>query len=131
MDQERLTSDVLDELVRLVAGHPSFSVAFTGCGTFPDVLYLAPEPDGPFRRLTEDLASRWPEAPPYGGTITDPTPHLTITHGAPLDQAVKAEVDVAAQLPLIVHIGHAALIAFDGTTWSLRKVLPLGHDGAA
>lgn len=131
LDQEHLTSDVLYELVHLVAGHLSFSVTFTGCGTFPDVLYLAPEPEGPFRRLTEDLVLRWPEAPPYGGTITDPTPHLTITHGTQPEQAAKVAADVAAQLPLTVRIEHAALFAFDGTTWSLRKTLLLGPDGTA
>jgi hypothetical protein len=46
------------------AGHtgatdqPSFTAAFANCGRFPDVLFLAPNPDGPFRALTADLFQR-------------------------------------------------------------------------
>ena len=130
LNDERLTSDVLDDLLRIVAGHPSFRVTFAVCGNFPDVLYLAPDPEAPFRRLTQDLVTRWPEAPPYGGTIRDPTPHLTVTHGATPDQVAKADIDMASQLPLTARIEQAALITFDGMAWSLRRALPLGKPDA-
>lgn len=46
------------------------------------VTLIPPDPDDPFRRLTADLFQRWPDDPPYGDLITDPVPHLTITHDA-------------------------------------------------
>jgi 2'-5' RNA ligase len=45
-----------------------------------DVTYLAPRPANPFTDLIAAAVARWPEFPPYGGTI-DPdsiVPHLTI-----------------------------------------------------
>jgi hypothetical protein len=59
------------EVRQLVAHHPSFTVTFADCGQFPDVLFLVPDPDDPFRALTTDLFRRWPDIPPYGGLITD------------------------------------------------------------
>lgn len=130
LNEEFLTCDVLDDLLQLVAGHPSFSVTFTRCGNFPNVLYLAPDPEAPFRRLTQDLARRWPEAPPYGGRIRDSIPHLTVTHGAPPGQVATAEIDMTTHLPLTARIEQAALITFDGTVWSPRAALPLGKSDA-
>ncbi|MGH3776339.1 MAG: 2'-5' RNA ligase family protein [Pseudonocardiaceae bacterium] len=82
LPERNLDEDVLCDVRRLVVHHRSFTVTFANCGHLPDVLFLVPDPDDPFRRLTADLFRRWPEAPPYAGLITDPVPHLTITHGA-------------------------------------------------
>ncbi len=121
-----LDEDVVRDVRRLVARHPSFTVTFAECGQFPDVLFLVPDPDGPFRCLTADLFGRWPDAPPYGGLITDPVPHLTITHGASPRKAAEAEADVTARLPFTCLIQEAWLIGFDGTRWARRASLPLG-----
>ena len=43
-----------------------------------DVLWLAPEPDQPFRALTTALHSAFPQCPPFGGIYPDVVPHLTI-----------------------------------------------------
>ncbi len=124
-DQD-LDGDVLRDVRRLVAHHPSFTVTFTNCGQFPDVLFLVPDPDAPFRRLTADLFHRWPDAPPYAGLITDPVPHLTITHGASPREAAEAQSDVTTRLPFTSAIHEAWLIGFDGTRWVRRASLPLG-----
>ena len=121
-----IDEDVVGEVRRLVARHPSFTVTFTGCGRFPDVLFLVPDPDHPFRALTTEVFGRWPEAPPYGGMITDPVPHLTITHGASLKEAAEAELDVRARLPFTCPIQQAWLIGFGGMSWNRWASLPLG-----
>jgi 2'-5' RNA ligase len=126
LPQQDLDEDVVCDVRRLVAHHPSFTVTFANCGQFPDVLFLVPDPDDPFRRLTADLFQRWPDAPPYGGLITDPVPHLTITHGASPREAAEAEADVTARLPFTCLIHEAWLIGFDGTRWARRASLPLG-----
>lgn len=122
----RAPQDVVGEVRRLVARYPSFTVTFTGCGRFPDVLFLVPDPDHPFRVLTTEVFGRWPEAPPYGGMITDPVPHLTITHGASPKEAAEAELDVRARLPFTCPIQQAWLIGFDGMRWNRWVSLPLG-----
>lgn len=126
LPQQHLDEDVVRDVRRLVAHHPSFTVTFANCGQFPGVLFLVPEPDDPFRRLTADLVQRWPDAPPYGGLITDPVPHLTITHGASPGEVAEAEADVTARLPFTCPIHEAWLIGFDGTRWARRASLPLG-----
>jgi 2'-5' RNA ligase len=126
-----IDEDVVGEVRRLVARHPSFTVTFTGCGRFPDVLFVVPDPDDPFRALTTEVFGRWPEAPPYGGLITDPVPHLTITHGASSKDAAEAELDVRARLPFTSPIQQAWLIGFDGMRWNRWASLPLGAAGPA
>ncbi|WP_406483763.1 2'-5' RNA ligase family protein [Streptomyces platensis] len=54
-------------LADLLGKYRAFDLRFERCGWFPGVLYLASEPDTQLRRLTEVVAERWPEAPPYDG----------------------------------------------------------------
>ncbi|MDQ4105013.1 MAG: 2'-5' RNA ligase family protein [Actinomycetota bacterium] len=48
LSEQDLDEDMLGDVRRLVARHPSFTVTFAGCDQFPDVLFLVPDPDGPF-----------------------------------------------------------------------------------
>jgi hypothetical protein len=66
---------------RLVAGLGPFGFALTRVGRFPGVLYLAPEPAGPFVRLTTECNARWPDFAPYGGAHDQVVPHLTVAEG--------------------------------------------------
>ncbi|MGH3902247.1 MAG: 2'-5' RNA ligase family protein [Pseudonocardiaceae bacterium] len=93
LTEQDLDEDVVRDVRRLVAHHPCFTVTFANCGQFPHVLFLVPDPDDPLRRLTTDLFQRWPDAPPYAGLITDPVPHLTITHGASPREAAEAQAE--------------------------------------
>jgi 2'-5' RNA ligase len=126
LSEQDLDEDAVRDVRQLVARHPSFTVSFASCGQFPDVLFLVPDPDDPFRRLTAEVFQRWPDAPPYAGLIIDPVPHLTITHGASPKQAAEVEADVTARLPFTWTIREAWLIGFDGTRWTHRVSLPLG-----
>jgi 2'-5' RNA ligase len=121
-----LTEPVVDELRAIVAHRAAFEVRFARCDRFPGVLFLAPAPDEPFRRLTAELVHRWPEAPPYGGEFADPVPHLTVAHVATPTELDEAERDVAARLPIAATVEAAWLIVFDGELWRPRAVLPLG-----
>ncbi|MEV0650638.1 2'-5' RNA ligase family protein [Phytomonospora sp. NPDC050363] len=47
-------------LAALFGGHRAFDVRFEQSARFPEVLYLAPTPERPFRELTEAVAARWP-----------------------------------------------------------------------
>ena len=46
--------------------------------TFPDAVWLAPEPDEELRARILELHARFPEWPPYGGEFPEPTPHATV-----------------------------------------------------
>ncbi|WP_328974207.1 2'-5' RNA ligase family protein [Streptomyces canus] len=77
-------------------------------------------PDIPFRRLTEAIADRWPEAPPFGGQFDEVVPHLTIAQGQ--DDAVldEAEADLRRRLPITARVSSVDLLVHDGTSWQQR-----------
>ena len=52
---------LLEELRALFATQPSFSFSLPRVARFPDVAWLAPVPDAPFRRLTELIVSSYPD----------------------------------------------------------------------
>ena len=69
-----------------------FDVRFVAALRWPGVVYLEPEPMWPFRALMDRLAIQYPEFPPYGGTIAEVIPHLTLVENgdAPLDEIAAA-----------------------------------------
>src|SRR6478752_773273 len=59
---------VLDELASAVATVPGFDCVFPRTDWFgDDVLWLAPEPDEPFRALVQAVVGAFPAHQPYGG----------------------------------------------------------------
>lgn len=111
-------------LDQLFGRHGAFDVRFEECGRFPGVLYLAPVPDAPFRRLTDAVVERWPQAPPYGGKY-DPHPHLTVAQGQ--DEAVLDEIEAGLRprLPFTARVPTVDLVAHSGTEWQYRASFPL------
>ena len=66
----------------IAAAVPAFDATFRTTARFPGVvLYLDPEPAAPFRELIARCTAAFPDCPPYGGTIPDPIPHLTVADG--------------------------------------------------
>jgi hypothetical protein len=73
-----------------------FDFALVEVRKFPaGFFYLAPEPAWRFRDLTNALAARYPDFPPYEGQFTDVIPHLTLdedAHPEPLPIRARASV---------------------------------------
>jgi 2'-5' RNA ligase len=121
-----IDSGVLAELRTLFAGHEPFELDFKEFGRFPDLLWLAPEPDGPLRALTSAVEARWPQAPAYGGRY-EPVPHLTIAMGQPQETLAALERELAPGLPLHARItGVHLVVNDDGERWRLRETFALG-----
>ncbi len=125
LDVDRVDSAVLDDLSTLIGGHRSFTVRFDRCQRFPDVLYLAPTPDQPFRALTEAIVARWPEAPPYGAQFSEITPHLTVAHGQAPSVLDTVEAALTARLPITADIHSVRLFVSHGNGWHHRAEFPL------
>ncbi|MER5890201.1 2'-5' RNA ligase family protein [Streptomyces sp. NPDC001941] len=126
LDAGRTDEGVHAALAEVFARHQAFDVRFERCGRFPGMLYLAPEPAGPFRELTEDVVARWPEAPPYGGRFGGSAPHLTVAlrqEDAVLDEV---EGELRAGLPFASRVTSVDLVAYDGTNWEERASFALG-----
>jgi len=63
---------VIDLAAAAVASVPAFECTFARTRWFgEDVLWLAPEPDQPFRALTTALHRAFPQCPPFGGIYPD------------------------------------------------------------
>lgn len=60
---------VLDDLRQCLERFLPFDFSFAETRRFPGVLYLAPEPDEPFRELTLAIWNCYPETPPLRGPV--------------------------------------------------------------
>lgn len=109
---DRITDEVLAELSVICAAVPRFDVSFTEVRWFGDtVVWLAPDPDDGFRRLTSAVWRRFPEAAPYGGAHAEVVPHLTIGHDGPRQALAEAAEAVAGQLPIRASVEAVRLLA--------------------
>jgi 2'-5' RNA ligase len=124
---DQLDGAGLAELTALFAGTPAVRVTFSEVETFPDVVYLAPEPRAWFVGLTEALSSRFGLLP-YGGIHPSVVPHLTVARDP--DPAVldRIAASLAAHLPIETDVTEVWLMeeGADGrwhrsTTFLLRQ----------
>ena len=113
----RLTDSVLDRLDLALRSVPAFDCVLGRTRWFgDDVLWLAPDPDDSFRRLTAAVWLAFPECPPYQGAHPEPVPHLTIGDrrgGASVDALRSAQTAVSPELPILAAV-HAVLL-MEGT----------------
>lgn len=122
---------VLEGLAEAVAAVAAFDCVLARTEWFgDDVLWLAPEPDGPFRELTRSVVSAFPAHRPYGGLYDEPTPHLTVGElrlGSGEKLAV-AERAVRAHLPIKARVDRAVLLAGrrERDSWRVVAELELG-----
>ncbi|MCW3820263.1 2'-5' RNA ligase family protein [Micromonospora sp. DR5-3] len=108
---QQINDQALAVLRKTIAGIPRFDVALTHIGWFGDtVVWLAPQPDRPFRDLTAAVWQRFPETTPYGGAHADVVPHLTIGQDAPKPALSHAAEAVSAQLPINAAVDMVRLI---------------------
>lgn len=131
LPEDRIDEGVLGELRRAFAGHKAFDLTFQRLGSFPETLYLVPEPEQPFLALTASVYERWPECPPYEGRFPDPVPHLTVVHAKGDDVSEDARRVLEQRLPVQTRATCVDLLCFDGRRWNLRERFPLAGDGVA
>src|SRR5205807_685456 len=96
-----------------------------------DVLWLAPDPVEPFRKLIRAVVSALPGHLPYGGLYEDPVPHLTVGElrlGTPAELAA-AERAVRTQLPIRARVDRAVLLAGRPERDSWRQVATFALGG--
>jgi 2'-5' RNA ligase len=122
--------DIHQELKELFASTEAFQFTFSQFSRFPDVLYLAPEPDAPFKQLIDLVADRFPESPPYEGAFDEIVPHLTIAQSEDEEvlKSVERELVVLSRryLPLTVQATHVWLMDNKGGKWQQLSSYPLG-----
>jgi 2'-5' RNA ligase len=99
---------------------------------FPaDVLYLAPEPDEPFRQLTRAIWTLFPQTPPYRGQWPDIIPHLSLAWLA--DEVRLSEVAnefaraSVGKLPIAAIASEVALMDNRSGRWKVEATFSLGR----
>jgi len=120
--------DIIMALSDAVGSFGAFDVIFRRVCWFSDaVVWLAPEPADPFRKLIELVSKRFPDHPPYGGIYEDIVPHLTIGEGAPLNDMRLAAEAIAANLPISQRVDRLTLIQGSNRplSWHTVAELPL------
>ena len=123
---------VLDTLRDCFSRFQPLKFSLMTINQFPgETLYLAPEPDEPFRKLTLAIWRCYPETPPYGGRYSTVVPHLTAAHfvGEQGLGVVARELEQAAQgrLPIQGHAAEVALMDTRSGRWEINTTFRLGQ----
>lgn len=120
----------LERLRSLFAGVPAFPFRLTQGAGFPDLLYLAPDPEERFRDLVSRLERAFPESPPYGGAHSEVIPHLTIAQNDDpvILEGITSDFRVGAEsrLPIWSHASKLWLMDNRSGRWKKRVAFPLG-----
>jgi 2'-5' RNA ligase len=126
---DEIADTVLEKLSQCFAEFRKFDFSLATIRHFPGVLYLAPEPEEPFRRLTLAIWSCFPETPPYGGGYSIIVPHLTVAQVTDEQQfeRIDAEFGLAAEgkLPLRATASEIALMDTRAGSWQVRAPFAL------
>lgn len=108
-----LNQNLVDTLANAITAVAAFDCRFATTRWFgTEILWLAPEPDAPFRQLTAAIWAAFPQYPPYGGAYKDVVPHLTVADDHQPDLSAKRAAERAVQqgLPLNTRIDRVLLI---------------------
>jgi hypothetical protein len=102
----------ISAVAAIAAAVPAFDLTFRTTARFPGVvLYLDPEPTAPLHELIARATAAFPDCPPYGGTIPEPIPHLTVADGVDGPTAAALDAEVRAGLPITSRVDHLTLIS--------------------
>ena len=131
IEPERIGADTLDVVAACFRDSAPIAFSLTEVRRFPaETLYLAPDPDEPFRQLTMAIWDRFPDTPPYGGAWPDIVPHLSVGRFADAGELTRVadEFNRVAEtvLPIRAHVSTAVLIVNMTGRWVVRSTFKLG-----
>jgi hypothetical protein len=90
---------VLVRLRALFASWRPLEFTLASVERLPNLVYLAPEPEAPFRQLTDALQDAWPEAPGFGDGFERPLHHLTIARDGSAYDEINAALSDRLPIP--------------------------------
>jgi 2'-5' RNA ligase superfamily len=120
----------LDAVRALVAGGEAFRFNLRTVREWPDgVVYLEPDPDELFKRLTRRLVERFPDYQPYAGafTVDEVVPHCTVVHTDDAAARADAAASVAEALPIECDANEIWLMHEVDGRWQRHTPFPLGR----
>jgi 2'-5' RNA ligase len=124
---EEMTEEVRRDIGALFEGVRPFRFRLERPGRFPDVLFLAPEPDAPFRELIRLIVDRFPGRLPYGGAFDEAVPHLTVAQSKDAALLDRIEAELRPDLPIEARADSVTLMFEEGSgRWTVHARFPLG-----
>jgi 2'-5' RNA ligase len=127
VDREELDDQVLGAVGEVLSRHRAIDFRLSEVRGFPDGnVYLSPDPEAPFRRLTEAIWKRWPDHPPYEGRFDEIIPHLTVAIEPPEQRAAEIERSLRAALPISAHVSRVELLTYEPGRWRRLAEFNLG-----
>lgn len=120
---------VVEQLTDLFSGWPSIRFSLTQLRQSSDTLYLAVEPDQPFKNLINAVVNQYPESPPYGGVSDEVVPHVTVAE--PKEESaferIRWEFALASKgrLPIEALAKEVWLMNYEKGIWSKQVRLGL------
>ena len=121
-------AELADQARAFFAEQVPFEFELTRVATWPDVVYLVPEPDDQLLALMKALFARFPQWPPYGGIHDEVIPHATLAEEIDA-AAVRDEIErrVAPHFPRRCQARDVAFLEqLAPGLWRERERLPLG-----
>lgn len=122
-----------EELVRLekaIGAVPAFGFRLYEVARFAEVVFLTPEPSGPFRQLISLVAQAFPRSPPYDGEFDDIVPHVTIVQLPGNESLMEIETEVRENLassgPILSHAERVWLMEKRSNGWVKTRSFRLG-----
>ena len=121
---------MLDDLRGCFHAFASFRFSLAPIRRFPHgVVYLAPDPDEPFRQLVQAVWDRYPETPPYGGKWPDIVPHLSVAWVKDEQRCDRIADDFThaarGKLPIAATAAEVTLMAKRSGHWRMHATFAL------
>lgn len=128
---EELGAVTLETLAAVTASVVPFEYSLDSIEEFPGAIWLRPDPDEPFRDLTQRVWTAFPEHPPYEGRFPDSQPHLTIvqTDSQEEQASLRTELNAEIREHLPIRCAAAVLSLFlcdESGRWTRHHVLDFG-----
>jgi 2'-5' RNA ligase len=122
---EEVVQELRDELGEMFRAHRPLRFSLTEVRVWPGVTWAAPEPASEIAELSRAIWRRFPDRPPYGGEVGEPTPHATLAEKGGVTDAVRAAV--APLLPIDCLVDKVTLLA-EGPPerWAVTETFDLG-----
>jgi len=124
---------IYPDLQELFSKTAPFQFSLVDVRYFPGVLYLAPEPGGPFIEMIDTVFRQFPGSPPFDGIYEEHIPHLTVAHAheSPQVEALFPEIEeyLRVILPIQAFADRVWLLENRTGIWQKRIGFPLGETG--
>jgi 2'-5' RNA ligase len=114
----KLRAEDRARLADVVGSIPALDLCFSRLARFPQVLWLAPDPEAPVLALAEAVAAAFPDCPPYGGQFATVIPHVTLAQApeAVLD-GLEPQMRLRFSQPVRARVDAVSLFATARRRW--------------